>query len=558
MNIDYYKNHYYSTTNKINNYKSFIFSRLVDVCYLTSHKRQSFLHQTAQSLNFSNKTKNKFDQGVTAHFGSYEMAVFDRLFSGLDESKWVHSVARKCAKDVQFLYKLDQLSTQYPDIELDAIISLTYMYKGDFKAVSSLLDGAKDSRKINNLTSKSVELLYKNLLTSRHSTRWNEDRIHSFLRFLSTSNPWKFLEFTPAVQYKIQTLFLKLEPQCSPLAQLIINEDFIKLNSSVQLAILHKLYSNSVQWDTMTHILSDAWFQKLSKEEQKGVFNLIKFIPWKSIKVKFTESELKQVSKAFSNDTIKIKENRTEFESMLKTKNFEGLEALIKKDRIESFQKNVLSHSLALLTELKQHHLKKTPAQAKKSKDPYTLTESQMKLYLGDKFKDKSLFKDHASWLKCNLDTFINDVFSKWKISASVALYVVSYLLIKIYSVSDSILLFELLHVIAAFAIFFGYGSFTLFSFSFSKYEVLKKELFKILEKEDQFAFYHGAHGDYGVFYEMYTQLRTALTMTACASDNEITVLRDFDDHFSDELTVDKFKNDVERRWKKNKRGILV
>lgn len=552
MDIDYCKNYYCSAANKVNDYTSFICSRLVDVCYLTSHKRQSFLHQTAQSLNFSNKTKNKFDQGVTAHFGSYEMAAFDRLFSGLGKSRWVHSIARKCAKDVKFLYKLDQLAAQYPDIEMDAIISVTYMYKGDFKAAASLLNGVKDSRKINNLTGKGVELLCKDLLKSCRSTRWNKEKFHSFLRFLSTSNPWQFLKFTPAVQYKIQTLFLKLEPQCScsPLAQLIINKDFIKLDSSVQLAILHKLYSNAVQWDTMTDILSDAWFQKLSEEEQKGVFNLIKFIPWKSIKVKFTESELKQLSQAFSNDTIEIKENRVEFEAMLKTKNFDGLQALIKKDRIESFQKSVLSHSLALLTELKQHHLKKTPVSMKKSKDPYTLTESQMKLYLGDKFKERSEFTDHSSWLKSNLDVFVNDVYSKWKISAAVALFAISVVFDVFFASSEIRILSIMLMIISAITIASGYGSFTLFSFSFNKYEALKKELFKILEKEDQFAFYHGASGDRGAFYEMYTQLRTVLTMTAGASDNEITVLRDFDDHFSDELTVDKFKNDVERRWK--------
>lgn len=532
----------------------------------------------------------------------------------------IHFIANKCSKDITFLRNVDNFIQRYhSSIKLRTMMRLIYIYNGDFKSIESLLKIHKSevinnvifNKNIDNLIPSNLfnpsllEMMIENpksldrvgtVLTSPlfsqiqsieskrtflmaaiknalifpfhmnlknrcSSARWNEPNFYKFLLFLSQDHPWRFFTLDSMVQDKIQTLFLKLPGYHDSLATLINNKDFLKLSASAQFTVLHELQKDPNQWSSMSELLSDKQFCDLSPQAQEGVFNIVKLVSWNSIKEKFAINELECLSKAFSRGSIKIPDNQIKFKDMIKTNNFEGIEELIKQDQIQSFQKKILSHSLTLLTELKQYHLRKNPNQPKASDCPYTLTESQMKLHLGNNFKERTAFVDDTSWLKHNLDLFVEKIYSRFNFNLILTHILLYALMITDIISSNSYFILYFIILLS----YFRLGLELCFPIPFPffierRFGSLKNELLKIFAQEraepNKIAFYHGASGDRGAFYDLYTQLRFALTMTASINDDAITVLREFDDAFDEALTVDKFKNDVEKRWKKrNARG---
>lgn len=586
-----------SFSNSSNNYLSLFFSRVTDSFFL-QEKRQQFLGRSYQFLNLNPNDPKwvKFSNRITANFGSLEINIFNNLLSFLQEQKnqlsqkEIDFIVNKCSKDITFLRNVNTFIQGYhASLKLRTMLHLIYIYSGDFKSIESLLNLNKsdniDNVLLNRIEKALKSLLFRQIQTEENqktflmaaiknesifpfhmhlkdrcsSARWNETNFYQFLLFLSQDHPWKFFTLDSMVQNKIQTLFLKLPGYHESLATLINNKGFLELSASMQFTVLHELQKNPSQWASISELLSDKQFCELSPLAQKGVFNIAKFISWSSMKEKFVINELEYLLKAFSRGSIAIPGNQIKFKDMVKTNNFEGLEELIKQDQIQSFQKKILSNSLSLLTELKQYHLRKNPNQPKASDSPYTLTESQMKLHLGNRFQEKAAFVDDSSWLKHNLDLFVEKIWSRFNFNTLIAngqLLLVATFISRIYPWRDSIFFIQLAFLLLSYLI----GLEICFPIPFPffierRFGSLKNELLKILgqEREDpnKIAFYHGASGDRGAFYELYTQLRFALTMTASSNDDAITVLREFDDAFDEALTVDKFKDDVERRWKK-------
>lgn len=619
LNVNRQSHNFYE---KCSNCTSFLFSRVWDVANYAING-QSVLNHYCQSLNLkpSDPKWIKFSSRVATNFGSFEIDILDGFFNlvqglnGQSEDD-VLFIANKCAKDVEFLYCLDELIQQYhASVKVSTLVRLVHICNGDLTATEGIIKKHGNLVKIENIifdksidqlilskllnpslleemieSPKGLEMVSKvvrsplfsqiqsresqraflkaaikntgifpfhmNLLDRCGSSRWNESSFYSFLSFLSEDHPWRFFCFDSTVQYKIQSLFLKQASYRNSLAELINNKTFLKLSSSAQFRVLHELQRDPAQWSSILELLSDKEFCGLSLVAQEGVFNLKKIVSWSSMKEKFTLKELESLSKAFCGGSIEIPKNRVKFDEMLKMNKLDGLEELIKQDQIESFQKNALSNSLVLLAELKRYHLVKNPAQAKAGGDSYTLTESQMKLYLGANFKERSAFVDDTSWLKHNLDLFIEKVWSRLNFNIIATLLLLLAVSVTGIISDTSMLILSLVLLIPFFLLGFEVCFPIPFPFFIERrFEGLKNELLKILSQEradsNKIGFYHGANGDRGALYELYTQLRFALTMTSGLNDNAITVLREFDDAFSETLTVDEFKDDVARRWKK-------
>lgn len=581
MNIQSNNKNQYQYCDKLFSNFGFLFSRITDITDLPG-SRKRFLDQLCQSLNLSEHDDYsvKLSNRLASKFGSFEFRIFNRILSslhgiGLEFQHEVNYIVNKCSKDPNWLYDLDAfIKKHHSSVKLNTLIRLINIYNGDLGAIESLLN-SQQLEKIENILNSSlfhqiesleskrnlfkaginieaISTFHFNLMCRCSSTRWNESNFYQFLFFLSENQTWKFFALDPSIQGKIQNLFLNLSSHHNSLSTLINNESFLNLASSTQFKVLHCFQKDPTQCTTLLELISDKQFCALRSNAQEGVFNVIKLISWSGLKNKCTQEQLQSLATSFKNSNIEMPNNRALFQKLLDAFNLEDIKTLIKEDSIQSFQKKVLPNALAILTELKQYHLKKQPQQQNPSDYPYTLTESQMKLYLRNNFQERDKFNDDASWIKSNLDVFVEKVLSRKDILKEL-LYLLPAILVifkpdTFFSTLISIFLVSLS--------MFGFSiSISLPFFIERRFGTLKNELLKILMQEnahqDRIVFYHGADGNRGALYEMYTQFRFAFMMATSLNENAITTLREFDDLFDENLTTESFKIDIENRWKK-------
>lgn len=557
---------------------NYLFSGIIDIdSHSLKARRGQFLGHALNSLKLDPLSYRwtKFESRVTKNFGNYEMGLLEGVINTLDREKRfckseIDFIINKCAKDTSFLYSVDRMIKDNTTIKRSSLIQLICIFNDNIEQLESLLNDPrqfisispnkkKDYLKVM-LENISALNLHKKLSKSRGPVSQNQDNFYSFLSFLIFRNLNVFFSLDSTIQYKIQNLFFNSGLNINSVSDLIKNNDFLSLSTKAQFSFLNHLKKDCDKLNSLLELIADKEFKALSQAAQEGVFNIMKLTPWKTMKANFSGQKLEGLLKAFQNSSIECPKNRSLFECMLKLNNFDGLVELVKQDRIETFQKEVLSNALVLLSELKKTNLKTTHSDTKADSAPYTLTESQMKLHLGNKFQERSNFQDDRSWLKANIDTFVSKIWSRFDSAVFVVLSYVLLITLVIISGNLGLFLFFMsifaLHIasIIAFEIVICFP----IPFPFfieQRFGALEKELLNIVLNEgnypDAMSLYHAAKGDRGAFYEMYTQLRHDLSMTTRKSDNEITILRAFDNAFDEGLSVDKFKNDVENRWEK-------
>lgn len=357
------------------------------------------------------------------------------------------------------------------------------------------------------------------------------------------------------------------------ISEIFTDEGFLALKDrEAQRRLVFHVLKNQSLWGTFKIVINDPAFKKMDIIAQEGFFGLHQHIHWKQLNTAFISSEVETLFKMGYFGKLEQKQVN-QLKSITDSKSTKSLTDGSIKVEQDLLWKEITIHTrfLADFKRLnKQQESYLTPSVVKELyKNPsdlalktseskhYTASEAQLQLYLGKSFKDASKFTTKEEWIRFNVGMMC------WKIMTrpSIPLIFLSIILALCFPCELTLFIFYTLFTVTILykflTPFFSFPyypisiPFPLFYSWISKkmVDTLTQVLIQERIHNDKIAFYHGAPGDKGALYELYSMFRKRSMITD--SGNTIETLRDDEDVFSSIENAQTFKKEISSIWQK-------